>query len=137
MSSSAAVYIDDVRTDDAGALAAYGLEACYRFHGYLIESAATVDVGAAVPAQLINYHNPKQGRDWSGVAWEWPFLGRNGLVRYERVVIFTTDGPQANYDGVTIPPDASADRFAETNAYLVAVAREVVRLQLARGSEEA
>lgn len=137
MSSSAPVYIDDVRTDDAGALAAYGLEACYRFHGYLIESATTVDVGAAVPAQLINYHNPKQGRDWSGVAWEWPFQGRNGLVRYERVVIFTTDGPQANYAGVTVPPDASAGRFGETNAYLVAVAREVVRLQLARGSEGA
>ncbi len=57
LQASVPVYVDVISTDDPNALEAYGLEACYRFHGFHIESLTPADVGVSVPAQVIDYHN--------------------------------------------------------------------------------
>ncbi len=49
------VYLDVITTDDYNALAAYGVEACYDFHGFDIASIAPVDVGSGVTAEVISY----------------------------------------------------------------------------------
>jgi exosortase len=132
--STLPVWVDVVTTADPGTFAAFGIEACYRFHGYRIESLTTVDVGAGVQAQLIDYHNPVLGGDWSALWWEWPFQV-GGQTRYERIVLFIANGPAAQYGGVAgIDVAGQSQRFTDTDRFLAALARFVVRSQLAGGA---
>lgn len=124
------VYVDVITTDDPGTLAAYSLEACYRFHGYDVASISHADIGAGVQAQVIDYHNTKVDADWSALWWEWPYT-EDGLTRYERIVIFMSEGPKSELRGITAGPiDTQAPEFAETDRFLVTLAREIVRSQL-------
>jgi exosortase len=125
------VYVDVVTTDDPGSLAAYSLEACYRFHGYDVASISHADIGAGVRAQVIDYVNTKVRANWSALWWEWPYT-ENGVTRYERIVIFMSEGPNSVFRGVTAEPiDTQAPEFAQTDRFLVTLGREIVRSQLA------
>ena len=133
--SSVPVYVDTIDTDDPGTLAAYGLDACYEFHGYRIEGAADVDLGP-VNAHVIDYRIARDGGgDWSAIWWEWPYA--KGTTRmYQRVVVFLTGGPAATFDGVAGPAvSTGADRFAATDRFLVALATEMVRFQVAQTAD--
>lgn len=130
LSASRTLYVDVVSTDDPGALAAYNVEACYRFHGYDIVSVATTDVGAGVQAQIIDYHNTKLDSDWSALWWEWP-VTKDGEVRYERVAILLSNGPSTEFRGITADGLATqSDRFVESDKFLATLAREIVAQQL-------
>lgn len=134
LSSSRSVYLDVITTDDPGSFAAYGLQACYRFHGYTIASVSTMDIGAGVHAQLIDYVNTKVKADWSALWWEWPYT-ENGKTRYERVVILMGEGPKTQFSGVEAEDITSqVPRFAESDRFLVTLGREIVRSQLATAS---
>lgn len=137
LQASIPVYMDVVETADAGALNAYGIAACYQFHGFQIETMTDVDLGGGTTGQIIDYHNRDTSSDWSAVWWEWPF--RDGdRTAYERVVLFLVNGPSATYAGAgpALPsttgpggaaPGLEASRFAATDAFLAALARQVVR----------
>jgi len=128
--SSRSVYVDAITTDDSGTFAAYGLEACYVFHGYQIASISTVDVGAGVQAQVIDYINPKTNVAWSALWWEWPYT-EGTKTRYERIVIFMAGGPSAQFRGLTdvsIPTQSAA--FVQTDEFLATLGRTIVRSQL-------
>jgi exosortase/archaeosortase family protein len=130
LTASRSVYVDVITTDDPGSFAAYGLQACYRFHGYTIASVTTADIGAGVHAQLIDYVNTKVKADWSALAWEWPYT-ENGKTRYERVVILINEGPQTKFAGLAADDVTSqVPRFAETDQFLVTLARTIVKSQL-------
>ena len=130
LSSSRSVYIDVITTDDSGTFAAYGLQACYRFHGYDIASVTTADIGAGVQAQVIDYVNTKVHADWSALWWEWPYS--DGVrTRYERVVILMSEGPKAAFTGLAANDVVSqVPRFAESDRFLVTLGRTIVRTQL-------
>src|SRR4029079_18431505 len=100
LTSSRSVYVDVTTTDDSGTFAAYSLQACYQFHGYQIASIATIDIGAGVQAQLIDYTNTKVHADWSALWWAWPYSVA-GSTRYERVVILMSEGPKTQFGGAT------------------------------------
>lgn len=124
------VYVDVVTTDDPGTLAAYTLESCYRFHGYDVVSVAQADIGAGVQAQVIDYVNTKVGANWSVLWWEWPY-SEGGATRYERIAIFMSEGPSAEFRGITAEPLATqAAEFVDTDRFLVTMGREIVRSQL-------
>jgi exosortase/archaeosortase family protein len=130
LSSSRSVYLDVITTDDPGSFAAYGLQACYRFHGYTIASVSTMDIGAGVHAQLIDYVNTKVKADWSALWWEWPYT-ENGQTRYERVVILLGEGPKTQFSGLQAEDITSqVPRFAESDRFLVSLGRTIVRTQL-------
>jgi exosortase len=132
--SSRTVYVDVITTDDQGTFAAYGLQACYTFHGYEIRSVSQVDVGAGVDAQVIDYRNPKSETDWSALWWEWPYEV-DGKTRYERVVVFMADGPLATFSGISDVTVATQDsRFALTDRFLATLGRNIVRGQLGTAS---
>ncbi len=131
LQSSAPIYLDVINTDDPGSLAAYGLEACYRFHGYSIESTAPVAVGGGVTGQVIDYHNAGTGEDWSSLWWEWPTTDGT-RTHYERVVIFVTGGPAATYTGASTGPRVDAVRFQSTDDFLVTMGRSIAAAQLKR-----
>ena len=131
VSSTKSVYVDVVTTDNPDALQAYGLEACYTFHGYDIASITNVDVGAGVQAQVIDYTNPKLQMDWSALWWEWPYTV-DGETRYERIVVFMANGPRAEYTGIGDEDLGTAsERFEDTDRFLVTLGRAIVQSQLA------
>jgi len=123
LGSSVPVYLDVIDTDDPGALAAYGLAACYQFHGYRIEQSASVDLGSGITAEVIDYSVPRGGKEWSAVWWEWPYAHDTGTW-YERMVVFVS-APAAVSD------QPLPDRFATTNRFLVSLASEIVRAKVA------
>ncbi len=129
--SSAPIYLDVINTPDPGTLAAYGLDACYQFHGYRIDSTVSVEMGSGVTGQVIDYHNTAQGTDWSALWWEWPYTDGTGTY-YERVVIFVTGGPDATYAGAAAGPTVAAPRFQATDDFLVSMGRAIVADQLRR-----
>jgi exosortase len=128
--SSVPIYVDAIDTEDFNSFAAYGLEACYRFHGYRVEFQGPVDVGRGVSAAVIDYHGPKDNVDWTALWWEWPYhVGAKTM--YQRVVLFVANGPNATYAGA--PDDAEpaqAARFRTTNAFLATLARGLVATHL-------
>jgi exosortase/archaeosortase family protein len=130
LASTRSVYIDVITTDDPGGLADYGLQACYRFHGYQIASVTTADIGAGAQAQIIDYVNTKVKADWSALWWEWPYTS-DGTTRYERVVILLGEGPKTEFSGVTANDvDTPVERFVDTDRFLVTLGRAIVRSQL-------
>jgi exosortase/archaeosortase family protein len=116
----ATIYLDVIRTDDAGSLAAYGVEACYNFHGYKTVSSGSIDVGAGVQAEFASYQSPISGTDWSMTWWEWPF-NAGGQTRYERLVLL------APLDASTQPGGTTPTSvFNSAQLSLAAAARSVV-----------
>jgi exosortase/archaeosortase family protein len=134
LASTRSVYVDVITTDDPGSLADYGLEECYRFHGYRIASVTTADIGAGVQAQIIDYVNTKVGADWSALWWEWPYSSA-GRTRYERVVILLGEGPKSEFKGVTADDvETQVARFTDTDRFLATIGRAIVRSQLGTAS---
>jgi len=130
------VYLDVITTDDYNTLAAYGVEACYDFHGFSIASIAPVDVGSGVTAEVISYTRT-QGTDWTAIWWEWPYRADSG-TRFARVTMLIPQGPTA-----TIQHDpanawiSESPRFQATEALLLDLARRVVATQLPAPDEVA
>jgi exosortase/archaeosortase family protein len=128
--ASVPIYVDAIDTPDANSFAAYGIEECYRFHGYRIEFQGPVDIGGGVSGAVIDYHGPKDNVDWTALYWEWPY--RDGAnTMYQRVVLFVANGPLSTYTGAaadTAP--AQAARFRGTNAFLETLARGMVATHL-------
>jgi exosortase len=132
ITASRTVYVDLITTEDPGTFAAYGLEACYTFHGYQLVSVAPVEIGAGVTAEVIDYVNQRQGIEWSALWWEWPYADEDGETRYQRIVVFMADGPKAEYDGLADLEIATQDeRFATTDRFLATLGRSIVISQLA------
>jgi exosortase len=134
LTSTRPMYVDVLTTDDPSTFAAYSIENCYRFHGYDITSITTADIGAGVSSQVIDFVNTKTGTSWSTLWWEWPYTD-GAQTRYERVVFLLGEGPKAEYSGVIATDVVTQDpRFAQTDAFLVTLARNVVRSQLETAS---
>jgi exosortase/archaeosortase family protein len=79
------VYADVISTSDPGALSTYGVEACYRFHGYNLKSDRIVDLGGLY-GKVVSYHNDSKNVDWTAVYWQWPVQSPSG-TKYERVTL--------------------------------------------------
>jgi exosortase len=130
LQASVPVYVDVIGTDDPGSLAAYGVQACYSFHGYAIESTSSVDVGGGVTAQVIDYTNTKINADWSAIFWEWPYQ-KNGRTWFERIVVFVASGPAAHFGGLDVVRVANqSPRFAQTDQFLTTIATRMVASQV-------
>lgn len=119
-SGPSSVYLDVIRTDDAGSLAAYGVEACYNFHGFSQVSTGSTDVGAGVEAKVASFRSPIAGTDWSILWWEWPY-NAGGQTRYERLVLLAPLD-SADQPGGTTP----AASFTAAESTLQSLARSIV-----------
>lgn len=77
-------FLDVVETDDLRAFTRYGVEACYRFHGYQIVHAGRQDVGGPASAQSVDYVM-KSGQSWAVLSWVVPVHSPSGM-RFQRAV---------------------------------------------------
>jgi exosortase/archaeosortase family protein len=80
------IVADVVMTSDLESFSTYGLDACYRFHGYTIKAQGHRELGGGIRAEWLSYHHPKLDADWTVLAWIWPVLTPKGK-RYERIVL--------------------------------------------------
>jgi len=147
--SNQAVISDVINTSDLSSFNTYGIEACYRFHGYKLHSIATVDLGAGVTGNVLTYYNTALRSDWTTLYFHWPVKTASGKTRYERVTLMlvnTTDatfsgpslgssvvralglGVQNAVSGKTSPIDA---QFAKTKTFLIEFAHELILKQAA------
>ena len=146
---SSPVIADVITTDQLSRFSAYGIEACYAFHGYEIRDTSSYDLGGGVTGNTITYYNPKQKLEWNAAYWIWPVKKGTKTV-YERVVMLMPStaavqtlaaGPQAKTDlvrgiGLNIYSASKALRGSEpardekassARQYLVDFSRQLVR----------
>jgi exosortase/archaeosortase family protein len=102
LQSSAPVISDVIQTSDLSSFSTYGIEACYRFHGYKLHSIKTVDLGGGVTGNVLAYYNSKVHSDWTTVYWHWPVKTAAGKTRYERVTVMMINSAGATFSG-TLP----------------------------------
>jgi hypothetical protein len=88
-----AVFADAVLTNGLRPFERYGVETCYRFHGYHIERRARVGLDGGIVAQSITYRQPNRGPRWTVLAWVWPVRDHH-RSRYERVVLIHQGGAE-------------------------------------------
>jgi exosortase/archaeosortase family protein len=130
------VIADVVTTPDLGAFNAYGIEACYRFHGYGLSAPDQVALGGGVEGTLLTFKDPSLPEDWNALYWVWAVRTPRG-TRYERIVLLApTQAPYltaGSKRGGAMEAVAYSSRLASPaeraagRAFLVRFAREVVR----------
>ena len=99
LGSEVPVLADVINTGNLQAFSDFGIEACYRFHGYSTEGIKRVDLGNGVVGTVMNWADP-DALAWTTVYWVWAV--RSGdEVRYERVVLLLNDSNDAR---VASPP---------------------------------
>jgi exosortase len=133
------VTADVVNTNDLSSFAAYGIEACYRFHGYSLRDVAQINLGGGITGQALSY-STKHHQDWTVVYWIWPVEMSNRTTRYERIILYmlntgnsTLSAPGVtgvkNLQGNLNPKDETQRRLIAVRGFLVDFAREIVRAQ--------
>jgi hypothetical protein len=126
---------DVVDSSDLQTFSAYGVEACYQFHGFSLQDVAQVDVGGGITGQSLSFSGVGQ-QSWSVVYWIVPVKAGQG-IRYERFVLYLLNAPGGA--GVQVPRDVHITNLAgslatsgpdavllRNRAFLVAFAHELV-----------
>ena len=125
---------------------AYGIQACYTFHGYETSKLERVDLGGGVYGGSISFRDPRQTVTFNVVYWVWPVQTPQGK-RYERIALIQQNGagdgvaPTADSSplqgvGVAAPVGpaaggAAGQQRARNQAALVTFAKQVVAHQAA------
>jgi exosortase/archaeosortase family protein len=99
LGSDVPVLADVINTGKLQAFSDFGIEACYRFHGYSTEGVKRVDLGNGVVGTVLNWSDP-DGLAWTTVYWLWA-VREGSSLRYERVVLLLNDSNAAR---VASPP---------------------------------
>ena len=97
--STQPVISDVINTSDVSSFNTYGIEACYRFHGFKLHSVRTVDLGDGVTGNVLAYYNSAAKSDWTTVYWHWPIKTSSGKTRYERVTLMLINTGGATFHG--------------------------------------
>ncbi|HYA67959.1 MAG TPA: exosortase/archaeosortase family protein, partial [Acidimicrobiales bacterium] len=135
--STLAVTADVIDAGSLGGFNAYGVTACYSFHGYNLRDVADVGLGDGIVGQALSYWGGTSDQDWSIVYWIWP-VQTGGGTRYERVILYVQNTASGTVAldrwpaGVArlTPSQARDDPILErldlNRALLVALARQIV-----------
>lgn len=138
--TNAPVVADIVNTNDLESFSAYGVEACYRFHGYTLKDLAQVSLGGGITGQTLSFSSTSQHFDWSIVYWILPVVWGNS-THYERVILYLQNTAQAtvrapgpvggiqSLEGRLTAQNAYDQRLIDNRAFLVDFAREIIHAQ--------
>jgi exosortase len=129
---------------DAGSLSgfdAYGVTACYSFHGYTLRDVDTVNLGDGINGQALSYSGGSTNQNWSIVYWIVPVDTGSG-TRFERVILYLQNTPagtvsispgtagSAQLTDATKSVDPVQRRLLTNQDFLVAFARQVIAGQI-------
>jgi exosortase/archaeosortase family protein len=140
LSTSQGVIGDVIVTPDLGTFSAYGVEACYQFHGYSLQDVAQVSVGGGITGQAMSYASQVYG-SWSIVYWIIP-VKSDGTTVYERVVLYVRNTGQVtvvrnaarvsgirNVAGTLNGSSNIGAELIANRSFLVAFARELIQTE--------
>jgi hypothetical protein len=143
--ASIPVIADVIDSPDLESFSAYGVEACYQFHGYSLTDVAQVNVGGGITGQALSYDSTQYG-SWSIVYWIVPVKSGTS-TNYERVVLYVQNtgrgvrtqatGTAADIRNLAGSLDSNSPggrQLIENRAFLVAFARELIVSQAQRGA---
>jgi exosortase/archaeosortase family protein len=80
------VTADVVTTTELDSFSDFGVEACYRFHGYDVENLREVDLGRGQVGTILSWKDAASPVRWTALYWYWPVAGGT-TQRYQRVVL--------------------------------------------------
>jgi hypothetical protein len=139
LSANLPVTADVINAAGAAGFGAYGVEACYDFHGYKLRDVARVSLGDGIYGQALSY-TTGHGEDWSIVYWIWPV--KNGSqTRYERVILYIqnseyerlrmphTNGGISGVSGALNANNSLDQRLIVNRDFLTDFGREIVKGQ--------
>jgi exosortase/archaeosortase family protein len=96
LGSDLPVTVDVVTTTQLELFNDFGVEACYRFHGYDVEGVEQVDLGRGQIGSMLSWHDPVSPIRWTALYWYWPVAGGTGSAqRYQRVVLLLNSSTRA------------------------------------------
>ena len=157
LKATGAVTADVIETSDRSRFSAYGVQACYQFHGYKLKGLTDVDLGNGIRGSALSYLNPKQKATWTAVYWHWP-VKSGKETHYERVTLVLSGNARAAVTGgATAAPTPGASvsqslghgrgdvggpavgnlddpRLDQNRAFLVAFAQELIKRQTSIGA---
>lgn len=116
LSGGSTIIADVITTNELGRFSAYGIEACYAFHGYDLRDTSTFDLGGGVTGNAITYYNPKQKLEWNAVYWIWPVKQGDKTV-FERVVMLMPGTAQVQLLAAAPAPKTDLVRGIGLNVY--------------------
>jgi exosortase/archaeosortase family protein len=133
------VTADVIDTTNLSSFSAYGVEACYKFHGYNLKDVAQVSLGGGIRGEALSYTTSNHG-DWSIVYWIWP-VKSSGATHFQRVILYIQDSPGtvvqypgkvtgiSSLHGALSTTDRNDVRLINERAFLVRFAQEVIQKQ--------
>ncbi len=140
------VTADVIQTGNLASFSAYGVEACYQFHGYTLRDVTQVALGGGISGQAMSFVTGSDG-SWSIVYWIVPVKGAAGTTRYERTVLFVQNtgsgivvSSTGNTSGIADVSDAlrSSDpegaALIRNRTFLVAFARQLIATEAKRST---
>lgn len=139
LNASLPVTADVINTTNLNSFSAYGVAACYKFHGYTLRDVAQVNMGDGIRGQALSYSTSRHG-DWSLLWWIWP-VRSNGATHFERVILYLQDttatkvtlpatvGGIHSLQGALDPHNAFDDRLINERLFLVQFGRDIVQAQ--------
>lgn len=137
LTSDEPVFVDVIHTPDLNGLLGYGLEACYTFHNFRIESEGGADLGGGVQGELLSYYNPRYESTWTVLGWDWPYEAADESTAYERVVLLLPQPTSAEIQGaIATDFDSSRQEFRRAEGFLVALGREIVRTRIQQSANQ-
>jgi len=133
--SNYGVTADVIDTSDLQTFSAYGVEACYQFHGMALRDVAQVNVGGGITGQALSFSGAHTA-SWSVVYWIVP-VRQAQTTRYERFVLYLLNAPGGSH--VQLPKGVHITNLAgslgrtgpdavliDNRAFLVAFAHELI-----------
>jgi exosortase/archaeosortase family protein len=148
LQTSVPVIADVIDSPDLESFSAYGVEACYQFHGYSLTDVAQVNVGGGITGQALSYTSQQYG-SWSIVYWIVPVKSGTSTF-YERVVLYVqntghgvrvsatkTASDIQNLAGSLDSNTPGGKQLIQNRAFLVAFAREMIVVQAQHGADVA
>jgi exosortase/archaeosortase family protein len=154
-SANLPITVDVIDTSDRAALNAYGIEECYKFHGYNISGRQSIDLGGGVVGGALTWFSPKTDLTWTTLYWHWPIKTATG-TRYERVTLILQDQESNQFTSPPLDTDglrqlqldvndalrgagspALQQRLVETRQFMIGFARELISLRTAAPEEVA
>ncbi len=146
-SANVPIIVDVVETPDRDALNAYGIEECYKFHGYSVTGKQSVYLGQNLTGEMLTWTSSKTGNTYTQLYWHWPIKTSSG-TEYERVTLVMNDQPTNEF---TSPPlsteglkqlqldlndvlrgggsDEQRARLVETRTFMIGFARNLVDMR--------
>jgi exosortase/archaeosortase family protein len=117
LSANVPITVDVIDTSDRAALEAYGIEDCYKFHGYSIHGQQSVDLGSGVTGGMLTWTSDDTNLTWTTLFWHWPIKTATG-TRYERVTLVMNDQTTNKFTSPTVSTDTSRQLQLDINDVL-------------------